>query len=234
MSSSTVTSVTRLIAVPPLAVFLLHRSRQGRTFRASRLILIGVAAVVALLMLTQFQWMYRLERTRSDIKETSFLEVVAPRQHLDFYTETAIAVVARDTILERPLRESALFLFAVNPIPRVLWPGKPVPRTQWEYTLYRWGVDIYEQGGNAMPSIVGQYYLNWGVGGVAFIGLLLGVFVRWIERRLTSGRISYEHLLLGASALTFVFLSFRFLAPGFHYSTLLLAVLLFGLRLRRR
>jgi len=69
--------------------------------------------------------------------------------------------------------------------------------------------------------------------GVVWGGLLFGLLAGWIERRSMQSDLYFEQVALAASAFTFLFLSFRFFHPGFHYSTLLmlLIVLYYGRRL---
>ena len=227
-------SYLAMAVVPVLSTYVFKKALSRGQFRISRLVLAGSVVVALLLVVTPLQRLYRSDYRREQLPEMSVGEIISPKQDIDFYTETANAVVVRDEYLPGPLYESGLLYILVNPMPRTLWPGKPVSYTQWHFTLFRWGIDIFERGGNALPSVVGQYYINFGVLGVAWVGLLFGGLVGWIERRLNRSRLFYEHLALATSALTFLFLSFRFFSPGFHYSTvlLLLIVLAYGRRSR--
>ena len=224
-------SILAMQILPIVAFYLLDRSR-GK-YGTSGLILRGLALSIAILILTQVQMYFRTDRTRSTLTDLSLSQIVASRQQTDFFTEAATAVVVRDSILKEDLRESPLLFFVVNPIPRVLWPSKPLPQAMWHYSLYRWGIDIWEKGGNALPSVVGQYYITWGIPGVAWVGLFYGLAVGWLEKKLLS-RGLVEYCLLLGSAATFLFLSFRYLFPGFHYSTVALFVVLVAYRLVRR
>lgn len=107
--------------------------------------------------------------------------------------------------------EAMIPYFVTHFVPRSIWPNKPYPQSWLDYN--------YEctQGGtfNVTPSITGQYYVNWGVAGVLYIGLFIGWLARlcecWfarldIQRQLMSATVA--GLLLG-----FVFLSFRFFYP---------------------
>jgi oligosaccharide repeat unit polymerase len=101
--------------------------------------------------------------------------------------------------------------FITHFIPRAIWPGKPDP-VSWETYNAAW-----TQGGtfNVTPSITGQYYLNWGYFGVAYIGLFMGWLARFCEQWFR--RLDVARQLLSATVagllLAFVFFSFRFFHP---------------------
>jgi len=217
------------MAVLPLVVLLIQRASFFRgAFRPRRLLGLAVALAVVMVVATQFQELFRTEHDRERLDEITLLDLASPQQDIDFFTETANAVVVAEDYLPEPLHESALLFFAINPVPRVLWPEKPVPVTQWHYTLYRWGIDIFEKGGNALPSVVGQYYMGFGVLGVVWIGLVFGAFAGFLGRILSRDEPRFEVVLVVLSALTFQFLSFRYFAPSFHYATVLLFVIVSG------
>jgi hypothetical protein len=215
-------SYLAMTVVPVMTLWILRRAFRESRFQPGRLVALGVAFGFVLLALTQFQAAWRTDYSRAKMGDQSFSEIVNPQQHIDFYTETANAIVVRDKFLTQPLYESAIYYFAINPIPRILWSGKPVAQTQWHYTMYRWGVDIFDKGGNALPSIVGQYYMNFNTAGVVWIGLLFGLITAVLERLFHRAADRTEYMVAVVSAFTFMFLSYRYLAPSFHYTTLLL------------
>lgn len=108
--------------------------------------------------------------------------------------------------------EPEILYFPVFFIPRAIWPDKPVP-TSWETfnRVVTGGVGTY----NVTPSVTGQYYYNFGIPGVIFIGMLMGwltrVAVAWVSV------IDLRHQVLsgtvGALLLGFVFFGFRFFYP---------------------
>jgi len=219
-------SILLLSVIPVFVLYVLRRTQTGLGFSRSRLLMLGVTGAASLLALTQIQMYFRLERTRDSLTESSVSDLLSPKQQSDFFSEAATAVVVHDALPQGELHESPLLFFVLNPIPRALWPNKPMPETMWHYSSYRWGVDIWDKGGNALPSVVGQYYMDWGVIGVLWAGLMYGMFAAWMERIATGKRQYYEFVGLGLSGLAFMLISFRFLAPGFHYSTLIMAVIL--------
>jgi oligosaccharide repeat unit polymerase len=218
-------SQSAMVLIPVLVVFIFRRSFKRGTYSVLRLVIPTVLIAAVLLGLMQFVRFYRYEYSRELVTSMTISQVFSPKQDTDFYTEAANAVVVRRD-LTQDINESPLLYFVINPIPRVIWSGKPVSMTQWHYTMYRWGIDIFKKGGNALPSVVGQYYMNFGIPGVIWGGLVFGVLVGWIERRLLQSRLYFEQVALAASAFTFVFLSFRFFTPSFHYSTLLLLLII--------
>lgn len=215
-------SYLAMAVIPVMTLWILRRAFRESRFRPARLLALGVAFGFVLLALAQFQAAWRTDYSRAKMEQQSFSEIVNPQQHIDFFTETANAIVVRDQLLDKPLYESAIFYFSINPIPRVLWTGKPVAMTQWHFTLYRWGVDIFEKGGNALPSIVGQYYMSFNTPGVIWIGLLFGLITAVLERLFHRAADRTEYMVAVVSAFTFMFLSYRYLAPSFHYTTIML------------
>lgn len=110
-------------------------------------------------------------------------------------------------------------LFVTDLVPRFIWPGKP-NHEYWEF---------YNQislGGNVTPSMLGQYYLNWGLAGGAIVGVIFGFWAR-IADILYARYLSTKNplfLIFAAFVCTFLFLSFRHYSAN--YFTYLLAVTL--------
>lgn len=102
--------------------------------------------------------------------------------------------------------------FLVHFIPRAIWPEKPVPISWLEYNdAVTGGSDAF----NVTPSVIGQYYMNWGLLGVAFIGLFFGVFARVLDTADAVLRRETQFLGLVVCGMwtVFLFLSFRFYHP---------------------
>lgn len=96
-------------------------------------------------------------------------------------------------------------------VPRSLWPGKPKINS-WEFFNYIW---TQGRAFNVTPSIIGQYYYNWGMVGVIFIGLFMGwlwkIGIHWLNAcQLPDGLLAAQ---TAALFLAFLFLSCRFLSP---------------------
>ncbi len=109
------------------------------------------------------------------------------------------------------------FLEAVEPyflthwIPRQFWPDKPVMRS-WAY--YN---DAYTLGSpyNVTPSVVGQFHINWGVGGVLFIGFWLGFLTFLADRAVLALDVDRQRAMTVALGMFYAFIvsSFRFYSP---------------------
>jgi oligosaccharide repeat unit polymerase len=217
-------SIIMMAVVPFLLPYVLKLSTRGKSLSKPFVFLfVGLLTSVILLSVTQFQLFYRKDVTRDYLQEATIIEIVSPRQQVDFFTETAIAVIVRE-IRGENYGESPLIFFVSNLVPRVLWEGKPKSEIMWYYSLHRWGIDIWEKGGNALPSIVGQYFIAWGYAGVVWIGALLGFVTRVLSGQTGKNNISCEYLAIFVSAFTYILMSFRFLSPGFHYSTIVLLI----------
>lgn len=101
--------------------------------------------------------------------------------------------------------------FVTHYIPRAIWPEKPYSQSWGFYN------EMVTQGAalNVTPSIIGQYYLNWGYLGVIYIGVFMGWLARLCEAWLS--RLDFGVQLMSATVagllLGFIFLSFRVLHP---------------------
>lgn len=123
------------------------------------------------------------------------------------------ALLAMDMVSHRQsyYYEPMLPYFVLHWIPRAWWPSKPIPKSWEEYNETVTGGATF----NVTPSIVGQYYLNWGFLGVAYIGAFFGVLGRTLDETLRC--LDRRRQLLGIAVVgmwvVFLFLSFRFLHP---------------------
>jgi len=212
-------SLTAMLALPPIFAALLG---VGQGLRR-RLLWFGPIAVAILLILTQVQLYFRTAQGRAQLQGQSLASTLNLRQQTDFFTETALA--ASIPLQRGYLHEVPEWVFIVNVIPRTFWPEKPTPRTYWVYSFYRWGRDVFETGGNALPSVVGQYYMNWGIPGVVWIGSLVGASLALLDAWLRRALGRPELMLAPLAWMVFVFLAFRYFGPGFHYPALWLTTL---------
>jgi hypothetical protein len=217
-------SIVAMAVLPAVTLKLVSvaRSRNGGEIRRTRLITGAISVGALLLVGTQLQLYYRDEARRMRLEASGAFNVLAPRQQIDFFTETACAVVVRDDVLAENLGEYPLLMFVANVVPRALWPGKPMPETLWHYSMTRWGRDIWLTGGNALPSVVGQYYINRGYLGVFWIAVVYGWTAAVVSRWISAMDASLETVIAGTSVLAFLAVSFRYLSPGFHYAALIL------------
>ncbi len=212
-------SVFALIVVPPLALaFRRLYAKTPRMAVASAVLAAGLMVVVL-----QFQMLYRSAWTRESLRGGLFTDLVTMHGTADFFSETVYACYLvpgeRDYF-----RESVALQFLIGPIPRVLWPEKPVFEMIWFYSKRRANVDIYEGGGNILPGVVAQQYMSWGFGTVVLTALLMGYCAAAIDRRIAAGgavgagRSPEEAVMV--MALVWLGVSYRLLSPGFLYPVL--------------
>jgi oligosaccharide repeat unit polymerase len=108
-------------------------------------------------------------------------------------------------------REPMAPYFITHFVPQQFWPEKPYP-VSWTTFNAAW---TQGYGFNVTPSIIGQYYLNWGFFGIVYIGFFIGWLARFTElwfARLTI-RWQWMSATVAGFLLAFVFLSFRMFYP---------------------
>lgn len=102
--------------------------------------------------------------------------------------------------------------FLIHWIPRRIWPAKPIMES---WTYYN---DQYTQGDigfNVTPSVIGQFYINFGIFGVLYSGAFLGFLMITADRvllRIDPVRQRALAVLLG-SFIAFILVSYRFYSP---------------------
>jgi oligosaccharide repeat unit polymerase len=102
--------------------------------------------------------------------------------------------------------------FFTHFIPKDVWPDKPYPKSWLEYnSVVTGGTETF----NVTPSVVGQYYMNWGLLGVMYIGLFFGALARTLDGCLAilDPEIQFIALVICGMWAVFLFLSFRFFYP---------------------
>jgi hypothetical protein len=110
------------------------------------------------------------------------------------------------------------FMEAVEPfflfhwMPRKLWPGKPTMQS-WEY--YNTLATNNSRNWNVTPSVIGQYFMNWGIAGVVAIGCWLGSLTSLTDRLFRTLNTSRQQAMVGFIGMVYAFIiaSFRFYAP---------------------
>ena len=173
---------------------------------------------VLFLVLLQLQLSFRVSGTSSGLPQPVLLKWVTLEDTTDMFSETVFSLNLVP-MLHDYFKESVLVQFLVSPIPRFIWPSKPASQVVWYYTLHRWGIDIYEGGGNVFPGVVGHSYMSWGGWGPIFLGGFMG----WLSSRvdgflIRTSRISAPYYrAVGVMMSVWILLSFRVLSPGFLY-----------------
>ncbi len=220
-------STVALVLVPVLILMLLA------AWKRSPVRALGAALATGglLFALLQFQVLYRTDTITSSISDQFFEDWVTLGGSSDFFKETLFAV--RLIPAEHDFfHESVLLEFLTAPIPRFLWPDKPIPELVWFFSFSRWNVDIYDTGGNVLPGVVGQFYMNWGGPGVFLSGAVFGLAAAAIDARMRQvdvGRDAYRRGLW-IMLIVWLFLSYRLISPGFLYPVLAMGGILFFCR----
>ena len=215
-------SIFALVFLPYVTMLISVLWQRSRLYSVVVCLIVLTVVIVAL----QFQMLYRADYTRSEIYNLLFQEWFTLGGTIDYFKETLFAVrlVPEDHDF---FKESVFVQFLVSPIPRFIWPEKPATELVWFYTMSRWNVDIYMQGGTALPGIVGQYYMSWGWIGPMMIGGLFG----WLTARLDSFLSKVEAnsdpytSALGIMLVVWIFISYRLLSPGFFYPVMASALI---------
>ena len=108
--------------------------------------------------------------------------------------------------------EFLLPVIATHFVPRIWWPEKP----DWEsWSYYNEAVTGATASFNVTPSVTGEYYLNWGLWGIIYIGFFFGWMGRCADEWLQNVSLS-EGLCSAVFAgffFGFLFVSFRILSP---------------------
>ena len=119
-------------------------------------------------------------------------------------------------------------LFITNPIPRKIWPNKPIDPSFGPYNKLRTGNTGFGTGSNITPTIPGRFYMNYGLVGVAQAGVVFGVLWGFANRLIVLSLIGDSSLLLiGALFSSVLFTSLRDLAPGKFYPLLFLLLFIY-------
>lgn len=193
------------VAIPVGAVAFrmnAHRLTFGRLVR-------WLAAGLLLLAIVQIQLLVR-QAGWSDLAE------LEPRELLigDASGQFEALLVAEALVPARHayFREPAEPYFLIHWIPRRFWPDKPIMES---WTFYN---DQYTGGDerfNVTPSVIGQFYLSWGIFGVLYVGGFLGFLMVCADRallRIDPARQKAMAVAIG-SFVAFVVVSYRFYSP---------------------
>ena len=118
------------------------------------------------------------------------------------------------------------FVQAVNPIPRAIWPDKPIDDAGLELAKLKGAV----AGGDAYltisPGLIGEMYWNFGIPGVIIISMLLGYLAKSWDRVRPFARQSILAFTVFAAGLAIIFLSGRSINAATLYGMMALFVLL--------
>jgi oligosaccharide repeat unit polymerase len=211
-----------LIFAPALLVLFIRR------WKRSRLVAVCIIVVVVLsgLLLLQYVTLYRSAFTRDQAKNWLFKDWYTLGGTIDYFRENVFAVSIVPSGHDY-FKESNVMQFIISPIPRFLWPAKPVSEVVRFYTLARWNIDILVGPGNTFPGIVGQYYMSWGWIGPIIIGLIFGLLARKLDLFIVPALRAGDIHKAGGGILviTWMFLCYRLLAPAYIYPIIIYSLM---------
>lgn len=126
-------------------------------------------------------------------------------------------------------------------VPRFLWPGKPVSQSTMNMLNLRYGLVTLDQYGRIKTAIgwgvIAEGYVNFGYPGVIAVGLLMGAFMGFMERRaLGQPALALPTLLaiITMTVLINVEADLTYLVTILWQSFIAVALVVVGLGLRRR
>lgn len=186
-------------------------------------------AVIAIFVVVSLQFQLRLEGWNK-------IGAVNPRTLISGGTENGQFDALMFALYFVPGRhpyfyEPAEPYFAIQPIPSLIWEGKPAMRSWRAYN------EAYPKIGafNVTPSVIGQFHINWGWPGVVFIGLWLGFLTNVADRLLKVLNHERQRVMAVTIGFFFAFIinSFRFYSPvWFTYFMIATLGMLFLTRVR--
>ena len=202
-----------IIIAPTLLYFVLNRFHKSRKFP----VVSGIFLLLLLYFLFTYQLLYRTERTR-DFQFADTLRNGVLLGENDYSIENVFAVSlvpARHDYFQ----ESIILQFLVSPVPRFIWPNKPVSEYGPFYALWRWGVDIRQVGGSVFPGVIGQFYMNWGIWGSIAAGVIFGILAKIIDKvwQTRWAKADMVRFAFAAMFCAWLLVSFRHLAPAYLY-----------------
>lgn len=164
----------RFAIVMILVAFYLLRNIRGDT--GVMKILYRVVAVIGLLVVLSYASQIRVER--EGVRAADLNAAVAIQTTVEHMMEGSYAIdPAKLTAMQVKDNEfllgSSFYALFVAPIPRVLWPEKPVIRIG-PYVAQE--ILEFNNRSGAPPSAIGEFYINFGWLGVIFGMAILGIF----------------------------------------------------------
>jgi oligosaccharide repeat unit polymerase len=196
---------------------------RGKRTSTLRTILVSIVLAGSMLALATYQFANRYG-SQDDIEL-----ITAAVWGAGHFTALTHAVALMEDRWIQPFMQPMAPLFVTDYVPRFIWPDKPM-HEYWEF--YNTSL-VY--AGNITPSVVGQYYLNWGWIGAAISGVIFGLWARVGDVLLERFRLSANHLYLALAVFVFafLFLSYRVYSPNYFTYPLVMLVFfqVFGRRL---
>lgn len=125
-----------------------------------------------------------------------------------------------------------LTVFITNPIPRKLWPDKPIDPSFGPYNEIRTGKTGFGASSNITPTIPGRFYISYGFWGVVQIGLVFGLLWRTFDRMMVNHpNLSSNRVLVGSMLNAIMFISLRDFTFGKFYPFIFLLFFIYLARI---
>lgn len=126
--------------------------------------------------------------------------------------------IACDTHLSCAVKPplDTLYSFLSNPIPRVLFPDKYLDPSFAIYNNMRVGSTGLGVGSNVTPTVIGRYFMLYGIMGVFFVASFLGALLAYADRLLLSPK-SAGIIIFSSGFSYFLMQSVRDFKPGWLY-----------------
>jgi hypothetical protein len=203
-------------------MFLKHQAVAAAFMRrhSVRAYLLCGALAILLVLLVQLQATFRTLGFRDvSVTDVNVLKIrgnsmfseglqgytLVPEFHDYFYNSFPGETVVR------PMPQS-LFNFLIGPIPRALWPGKPIDPVFIWYGETVMGQSFQGEGLNGTtitPGIVGHWYMRYGFFGVVEGALLFGWLLRFTEHVLQQAGSRIMLTILALGLMTWLFRCYR-------------------------
>jgi len=209
---------TVIALLPAVFVLLADRRRKMQL----------LVAVVAVLILMQVQYVIR-DKGWNSIDADAILEAQS-RTAVTGQFESLVQSVALVPAQHDYFRESMSVLFITHNIPRRWWENKPISESWLEFNRAYLPAEALTTS-NLTPSILGQYHMNWGVLGVVFVSLGVGVSARLLDNSVQAIRPRQQLALVVVLGMLYgVFVaSFRYLHPLYFVYPQAAALIFFAL-----
>lgn len=202
--------------VTPLILLLFGRGRT-RVARAS----VAKVVLVALLCAVTFQAMlYFRSRGVTSLRDITLTDIGEVKTNFQFDSLLLSRYLCPDQY--GFIHESMAWYFLIHWVPRSLWPGKPIPEV---LTIFNVGNGVDMSTGNLTPSVIGQYYMCWGVWGVIGIALMIGGITRLADSVVLhcGMQLSMPFVVALGSLYAGISCSFRYFSP-FYFSHVIVAL----------
>lgn len=195
-----------LYAILPIIVTLLVDNSSAVSRRARKTVIVSFLTLLG--GIASYQFFNRYGQISVAVGgDTLFLGAVVGAGHFTALVHSIILIPD-----EHPFfRQSMLPFFITDYVPRFLWETKPVHEF-WEFYNARLAPSEFT---NVTPSIIGQYYMNWGILGSVSAGTILGIWARIVDSSFNVIDVPRQNMSAAVSAMlaAFIFLSFRLYSP---------------------